>query len=451
MRDRNGKTKKREDTMKRFYTLAIAAMAVIGLALFAKPALAVHAGSGQLVCGQCHTMHNSQGSGAFVAAGNQLKLLRAATGNIHELCLTCHAEDGGNGTIAYTNDVGTAVMPPKVWKSSSLWTSADGFDTKMGAGGDFRGIGTVTAAGVVTLVGGDAVANYSLGTGHSLGAATVLPPGAADAAITNFTCTNCHDPHGKKAQVTDPAAQGVNVYRMLRVMPVGGGGGTGTETTGVVFNNAGTTSIVTYAGAASQGASGGLASNLQGENPGAATHVWPVFFNSSSNVYGAGLFNSDAVVGVGDMGMSGWCAQCHDNWHDDIATANKGTADWTRHPVNCDMQVDTGGVDGCFGVSGSGTTIIDYAHYETVVAAVPTRAVPMAKTADPGLGTYTSGKYYGTANTDRVFCLSCHFAHGGPYFDNLRWDYTSGVGSGSQTGNSLTSRTGCQQCHNRGN
>ena len=50
----------------------------------------------------------------------------------------------------------------------------------------------------------------------------------------------------------------------------------------------------------------------------------------------------------------------------------------------------------------------------------------------------------------RVFCLSCHFAHGGPHYDALRWDYTSAVSSGSQFGNPIPSNKGCQLCHNRG-
>src|SRR3972149_10005472 len=92
-----------EERMKKFYVFTIAAFAVIAVSLGANPAYAVHAGSGQLVCGQCHTMHNSQGSNPFVVAGPQEKLLRAAGANVHELCLSCHYEDGSSGDTAWAN------------------------------------------------------------------------------------------------------------------------------------------------------------------------------------------------------------------------------------------------------------------------------------------------------------------------------------------------------------
>lgn len=48
-----------------------------------------------------------------------------------------------------------------------------------------------------------------------------------------------------------------------------------------------------------------------------------------------------------------------------------------------------------------------------------------------------------------VFCLTCHFAHGGPYYDALRWGYIASVSAGDQTGNVVPSNKGCQLCHNR--
>ncbi|NOR60144.1 MAG: hypothetical protein GQ469_05880, partial [Methanosarcinales archaeon] len=44
---------------------------------------------------------------------------------------------------------------------------------------------------------------------------------------------------------------------------------------------------------------------------------------------------------------------------------------------------------------------------------------------------------------DMVMCLSCHRAHGSPYPDALRWDYTKMVAgdAGNWAG------TGCFKCH----
>jgi hypothetical protein len=387
-------------------------------------------------------MHNSQGNTVFESSAQE-KLLRASSGSIHELCLSCHAE-GGSGQLDY------GVYPPVVWSATNA-----NFTTfnDIGSAGDFADTGDVDAGGTITgyASGDDPSGDVSLGVGHSIGATTVAPPGAVEAAITTFTCTNCHDAHGTKSQTTDATADnGINVFRNLKTRPVGGGGAALLETTGVVFNNAGDTSIVSYVGGASQATNDTFAVNLEGKSNAADTHIWPIYQAGSHNVYGAGGFNSAITVGQGDAGMSGWCAQCHDNWHEDIATANKGT-DWTRHPINCDMNDADDATDGCIGVSASGIDILDWTHYDLINDDFATnQPMPLAKTTDPSLGDYSSAVYYGTASGDRVFCLSCHFAHAGPYNDALRWDYTSAVSDGSQDGNAIASFEGCQQCHNRG-
>lgn len=432
--------------MKRLFVFAVAAFAAVVVSLGANSAFAVHAGSGQLVCGQCHTMHNSQGDTTFVATP-QAKLLRAGGCTTHELCLSCHS-NGGSGDTTYTNDVGAAVRPPKVWNSSQTWTDASDFNTGIGAGGDFFRTGSVTGAGVVTLGTGDDSTNYSLGYGHSLGSATVNPPGSTGSAgVTCLTCTNCHDPHGTKSQPSSAGATNTNVFRMLRTMPVGAGATGGTSLgAGVTLNDAGASSVVSYVGAASQSAAGNIGQSLSGENPTAAGHVWPVYKSSTEhNVYGAGA----SATGTGDAGVSGWCSQCHDNWHEDIQAANnKSGSDWMRHPVDCDMN-GSDNTDGCFGVSGSGVSIVDWGHY----AAITSKQLPMQQATKPGAGNFGGGAgqtYSGDGSSDRVMCLSCHFAHGGPYYDALRFDYTSAVSAGSQNGKSVTSAKGCQQCHNRG-
>lgn len=435
---------------KHIFTVLLAFAFGLGLMLLmAKPSMAVHGGSGQLTCGQCHTMHNSQGNSSLGgAAGGTARLLRLSSTNTHELCLKCHSE-GGSADVAYSNDLGTNINPPKVW-TTNAWTGADFFN-KIGAGGDFRSIGTVTAAGVVTLTvsGGDDV--NALGYGHSLGITNPIPPGnnAGDTPLTVLTCTNCHDPHGTKVYPIN--ANGVNMFRMLKSKPVGGGttGGSSLETTGV------TVRAVSYAGAASAATSGAIASNLKGTDyTGSAygsgqQHIWPVYKGATSqNVY------SSSAVGEG---ISAWCAQCHDNWHENIASGNLitgPTGDWKRHPVDVNLNCSDGsgsndrlGLAGC--ASGSGTSIIDWNHYSTEIPGTATK-LPTAKVANAALGDSSSLTYYATSNTDKVFCLSCHFAHAGPYFDNLRWNYSTNVLAGDQTGLSINSVTGCQQCHNRG-
>ena len=43
-----------------------------------------------------------------------------------------------------------------------------------------------------------------------------------------------------------------------------------------------------------------------------------------------------------------------------------------------------------------------------------------------------------------VMCLSCHKAHGSPYPDMLRWDYTTSIAGGGASGGCLNCHTGKQ-------
>jgi hypothetical protein len=44
-----------------------------------------------------------------------------------------------------------------------------------------------------------------------------------------------------------------------------------------------------------------------------------------------------------------------------------------------------------------------------------------------------------TPGTDIIMCLSCHRAHGSPYFKMLRWDYKGWPAGGGTNG--------CNVCH----
>lgn len=105
-------------------------------------------------------------------------------------------------------------------------------------------------------------------------------------------------------------------------------------------------------------------------------------------------------------GISLWCEQCHTNFHGN-KTSN------LRHPVDISMN-------------GANFTAYSASTYK----------LPLE---DATGSTSANTNHSGNENTDRVFCLSCHFPHAGPYADALRWDSSKGMGSGE----------GCQQCHNK--
>ncbi|HIC92409.1 MAG TPA: hypothetical protein EYP21_10200 [Syntrophaceae bacterium] len=50
-----------------------------------------------------------------------------------------------------------------------------------------------------------------------------------------------------------------------------------------------------------------------------------------------------------------------------------------------------------------------------------------------------------TPGTDQVMCLSCHRAHGSPYADMLRWNYSHMIAGDT------TKSGGCFTCHTQKN
>ena len=246
--------------------------------------------------------------------------------DVHKLCLQCH---GSNGAQAATLHPPMNVMAPKVW-SSAAWTSDDPFN-KIGAGGNF-------APELDNLGSWDATTPNFLGRGHSLGATNITPPGG-DAQISEFSCINCHDPHG----TSSPANADINIFRNLRVNATGAG-----LNSGVKFNNNPGFPYVemhSYVGGVNGTYFGG------GETDNGTHTIWPVYrgpldgnpINDSpnSNSYATG---SDGVPG--GVTMSKWCAQCHDKWHEDLPEGVNNQAhvyaggqyqvwlDTRRHAVN---------------------------------------------------------------------------------------------------------------------
>lgn len=387
------------------------------LLLSSTSAFAVHKGAGDLTCGNCHTMHNSQGGGANTlggATGGSLVLLRADLGtggreNIHRLCLQCHSDAGSQ---ANTQHAPKTVYAPKVHSLGATWNQ-DTHLTAIGAGGNFYP--QVNADATFSL----SETSVALGTGHSLGLTAVTPPGG-DTAIAGFSCTSCHDPHGT-ASATDAL---VNKFRNLRRSATEAGLNAGVQLTAADHTSwVGGIQGTNFTGIALTGGAG------------VGAIAWPVINASPTNTPLTDSAASNSYGG-GTGGISKWCAQCHDNWHEAIVAGNASGSDWKRHPV--DNLLNDGTT-----TSGALVTIIDTTNY-SAIATTPGQYLPVAD------GAATNRVFYLTSATeDKVMCLSCHFAHGGPYYDNLRWNYTSAVSAGGQTGNGIPSTRGCQLCHNR--
>lgn len=432
--------------------LLIAAALSLGFGLVAAgTSMAVHKGAGDLTCGQCHTMHNSQGGASL--GGNtdgSLVLLRGAVttrAQIHNFCLQCHASDGAQAGSIFQPHNNSA---PKVLLDSTVankWDQATAFN-KIGGGGDFQYACGNVSGGLwdCATVDGD----IGLGRGHSLGKAPATPPGESDGAISEFTCTSCHDPHGTDS--TSNAA--INKFRNLRKTPTGSGSAT------VALDTTGATAHSSWVGGitgtfSTPGSNFVPVDQALGTSSGGATAkaIWPVFRDALNGTAATDTANSNSYGG-GANGISKWCATCHDKWHEmNVATNSVGgqgaMGDWRRHPV--DNVLDEGNCTSAAteaGCSGAGVDIFDAPNYS---ATTDGQVLPVASGQATNRVFYTKTTGAGvTATSDKIMCLSCHFAHGGPYYDNLRWDYLQSVSSGAQTANGVPLTKGCQLCHNRG-
>ena len=138
---------------------------------------------------------------------------------------------------------------------------------------------------------------------------------------------------------------------------------------------------------------------------------------SDHNEYLGSEANLGSAVGFYGLGnvMTGYCCGCHGLFH----IEEDGGGAWIRHPS--DAVIPNSG---------------EYASY--------TVYDPIAPVARPDLTAYAvanPGDPDVNPGVDMVMCLSCHRAHGSPYADLLRWNYSQMVAGGGENPN------GCFVCH----
>ncbi|SHI53948.1 doubled CXXCH domain-containing protein [Malonomonas rubra DSM 5091] len=124
-------------------------------------------------------------------------------------------------------------------------------------------------------------------------------------------------------------------------------------------------------------------------------------------------------VGDGDSStISALCAQCHGDFH--TRTEIGGTSSpWLRHPTDIDMSTLGG----------------EFTYYGDTIEPVNSSAYSLeAPVAATVLASMTSASVLGNYDKQILTCVSCHRAHGSPYYKILRWDYPNSV-------------AGCGICH----
>ena len=151
---------------------------------------------------------------------------------------------------------------------------------------------------------------------------------------------------------------------------------------------------------------------------------WELTHSSSDHNEYYGSSNPD---GSPDNSISHFCAGCHGYFHGIVQSANNnGHSPWLRHPTN--VAIPNSGEYRLYNTQ-DGTTTGPFSNL------APVARDPSAITSMTGpSSTVTPGQ-------DQVMCLSCHRAHGSPYPDVMRWDYSQ-CSAGTQNSN-----CGCFVCH----
>ena len=383
---------------RRMRTLALATVILVAsLALLAtNPAQAKVKG----VCNDCHTMHNSQ-NGAPMALNTDGTPDTTPNDSllIYSECLGCHKGDAD----------GTATNPwPKVYADSAPTVNNDGTfsNWQITAGGNFYW-----------------VENTADNCGHNIIATNqddVLQSGGPPGYNNLYTPT------------AGPARFG-GTWNNQQLTCAGVNGCHGTTTTENQFG----------------AIAGGHHSNIDGACDGTdLPHSYRFLYgikgiedsnweytkdaNDHNQYYG--IHRTDATILTSDkQTISYLCCECHGDFHvSDTDTAS--ASPWIRHPTDFDMANATGS---------------EYEEYNeaTNPAAAPYSLIAPVASDDAGEtgGTVKSTVNVQTANgTAIVMCLSCHRAHGSPFADILRWDYTLIEAAGSSTNDQ---NEGCFICH----
>ena len=327
------------------------------------------------VCGNCHTMHNSQG-GANMMINTTIDGSGGPDGGGYPAltrgtCVGCHTgENTGSNITPFVYNTGSVTYGTDTLAGGNFkWVVTDD-----ATGHNVKGIPGMTADTTLTHAPGD-----SFGLGCTTGChATLFAPVDGGVAL-NTGCEGCHlDPkhHATQQPAGAPAVAANGYFRFLS----GHMGGTGSGVEGIEDGNWEYTNSATvhneYLGLVNENSSGG-------------------FF------------------GIGGNTMTAYCTGCHGNFHTQLDSNDE----WIRHPSDAVLP-NTG----------------EYTDYTTYNPNVPVARPDLTAIANTGLV---------ANNSDMVMCLSCHRAHGSPYDDMLRWDYSNMVaGAGG-----AFSGTGCFQCH----
>lgn len=333
------------------------------------------------VTGQCANCHTMHNSqnGSLVSSVNRSTLLNTD-------CVGCHSNSGTETIVQLGSTripiVYNTVSPPvnMLAGGNFYWVAKNGDQY----GHNVRGISQPDATLHIGPGG-------TMGCANSCHISLALPDLTGIQGIGSNGCQGCHGTvkHHGVSQPGQPATAASGWYRFLGCSPFHDAffpGGTGV---------------------------GGIEDPDWEQNPTSAQH----------NIY----YGGNGTVTQTPQALSVFCTGCHQTFHapgfptTDIVGVQVdnggGTNPWLRHPTNY--------------------AIPNQGEFAPLFSTAYNPLVPVAK---PDLTNYQAAKI---EVGDQVTCVSCHRAHGSPYPDMLRWDYTlmQAHNGGSASG------TGCFFCH----
>ena len=371
---------------------SVCSFALLTIALLAGGAEAKVTGN----CSNCHTMHNSQNGTAMAKQLNSTftSFQTDAAPNPMLLisdCVGCHTYADNTTTITATNI-------PIVFNTA-------GYPSASLAGGNFYGVSGdnstkhnvagLTAAQSLAPPGFKALGTTDRPTGFTTSGSGWGP--TSWTAGTQVTCAGTNGCHGDRST-------GYDDYKAVRGAH---------HANNMAVAKDGSTVAKSYRFLA--GIMGSEISNYERQDQVSST--------SHNAYYGVTNFSSKQTI-------SYLCGECHGNFHGASnlgGSAQVGTqSPWFRHPTDVALVA-----------SGGSPFTTNYTTYDP--------NIPVAFSTNNTANTTTSTVGSGS---NIIMCLSCHRAHGSPYYKLMRWNIKGTTLLSSPTPNPATDALyGCSKCH----
>jgi len=442
-------------------TLAVALGGLVALA--ASPAMAAapsDTGSGVntslyhsydgLVCADCHTMHFSEGdttpAGAD-AGGPWQKMLKKKT--TADICLSCHTEGTNTQATAFGGALAGSGAP--TWTAPIVKTLGGTMPAgiSMPAGDFWYSDDDSAPRHNPSWTNGNQTAQMST---DPVLAATFPPTPPGLSGSYNEQDWDCHTCHGMHNRFSGSYTAWRQLKRKINGNVVSGDvSGLGVETT--TGNKGATAAGFEPLESNSRGDIQGTSYvNLrQDGDPLDGADLWAPYSATNKNVYRGGF--------------SSFCSNCHGNFHGgtetsttsagiDPTSSTGNTAQsgphWFRHPTNVNLDGKSYNVSKytvtVTNTQGTNPNPVGYDWKYPLRRVNGTWTVTRVSTAGE------------VASTDKVMCLTCHFAHAGPNANALRWNEAGQaafiangvVDSYGEASNGDNPAFGCNKCHQKG-